>query len=398
MTENGGSKIKTFVFFDCEATGLKSSGKPRITEISLVATNVDHFEDLHTQINTYLQAKYKTSHNGHSSPKSPFSDIELALPRVLNKLTLCIFPMKTIYPNVTQITGLDNYNLEGQGQFSSSTHQSLSSFLSLLEKPVCLLAHNGDKYDFPLLQAELNRISESFESLKLVSCDTYLAIKDIYSPSRTSSQNIQAELEAVQELLANGVFDDEMDIEGVKCYQEDVSLNNFPEEDDALLSPRTSSSKRSSAEELLMTPPPNTRKRLRSSSQCTDTPGKNSSAQATSHLDNGPIHPSENEVTPYRQTGVGSVPGRPTRVSSSGGTRDKGKVKKRLAFEPGTGTPHSFSLPNLHNHFLGFPPRVSHGAESDCLSLLRVTAAIGPKFVSWINQNCKPFEKSENMW
>lgn len=398
MTENGGTKIKTLVFFDCEATGLKSSGKPRITEISLVATNVDHFEDLHTQINTYLQAKYKTSHNEQSAPKQPFSDIELALPRVLNKLTLCIFPMKTIYPNVTQITGLDNYNLEGQSNFSSATHQSISSFLSLLEKPVCLLAHNGDKYDFPLLQAELNRISESFEKLDLFCCDTYQAIKDIYSPSRTSSQNIQAELEAVQELLANGVFDDEMDIEGVKCYQEDVSLTNFQEEDNVLLSPRTLSSKRSSVEELLMTPPSNTRKRLRSSSQCTDTPGKNSSAQATSHLDNGLVHPSENEVTPYRQTGVGSVPGRPTRASVGAATRDKGKVKKRLAFEPGTGTPSSFSLPNLHNHFLGFPPRVSHGAESDCLSLLRVTAAIGPKFLTWLQQNSQSFQECKAMW
>jgi len=162
------------------------------------------------------------------------------------------------------------------------------------------------------------------------------------------------------------------------------------------LSPK-SSSKRSSAEELLMTPPPNARKRLRSSSQCADTPGKNSSAQPNSHLDTGLLHPSENEVTPDRQTSVGSVPGRPARASAGGGGKDKRKVKKRLAFEPGTGTPHSFSLPNLHAHFLGFPPRVSHGAESDCLSLLRVTAAIGPKFLDYVNSNHQLFNKCQKM-
>ena len=34
------NKIKTLVYFDIEATGLKSSGRPRITELSLVAVNL----------------------------------------------------------------------------------------------------------------------------------------------------------------------------------------------------------------------------------------------------------------------------------------------------------------------------------------------------------------------
>ena len=32
-------EIKTFVYFDVEATGLRNSGRPRITELSLVAVN-----------------------------------------------------------------------------------------------------------------------------------------------------------------------------------------------------------------------------------------------------------------------------------------------------------------------------------------------------------------------
>ena len=32
--------IKTLVYFDLEATGLRNSGKPRITELSLVAVNL----------------------------------------------------------------------------------------------------------------------------------------------------------------------------------------------------------------------------------------------------------------------------------------------------------------------------------------------------------------------
>ena len=33
------SEIKTVVYFDIEATGLKNSGRPRITEVSFVAVN-----------------------------------------------------------------------------------------------------------------------------------------------------------------------------------------------------------------------------------------------------------------------------------------------------------------------------------------------------------------------
>ena len=40
-------RINTLVYFDLEATGLKSSGKPRITEISLVAVSKQDVLDLH---------------------------------------------------------------------------------------------------------------------------------------------------------------------------------------------------------------------------------------------------------------------------------------------------------------------------------------------------------------
>ena len=42
--------IKTFVYFDLEATGLKSSGRPRISEISFVAVNSEHVEELNLKI------------------------------------------------------------------------------------------------------------------------------------------------------------------------------------------------------------------------------------------------------------------------------------------------------------------------------------------------------------
>ena len=47
------NQIKTLVYFDIEATGLKSSGRPRITELSLVAVNLqDVLGEFHSSPNS----------------------------------------------------------------------------------------------------------------------------------------------------------------------------------------------------------------------------------------------------------------------------------------------------------------------------------------------------------
>ena len=50
-------KIKTLVYFDLEATGLKSSGRPRISEISFVAVSSDDVEELSVDIQNHLSNK-----------------------------------------------------------------------------------------------------------------------------------------------------------------------------------------------------------------------------------------------------------------------------------------------------------------------------------------------------
>ena len=49
--------IKTLVYFDLEATGLKSSGRPRISEIAFVAVNFEDIGELHLQIQNQIRNK-----------------------------------------------------------------------------------------------------------------------------------------------------------------------------------------------------------------------------------------------------------------------------------------------------------------------------------------------------
>ena len=210
--------IKTFVYFDLEATGLKSSGRPRISELSFVAIDAQEINIM----NKKLSEKVK-----NIMCHEDILLLETLIPRVLNKLTICVYPMATIMPEVSSITGLDNYNLTGQYKFDKSTGDLLNAFLSRLPFPVCLVAHNGNAYDFPLLKAEIVKAGAEFGP-NIFCVDSYVGIKEIFKMDilhssllaecfNSEKENIEekeiveSELKAVQNLLEAGEFDSEFD-------------------------------------------------------------------------------------------------------------------------------------------------------------------------------------------
>lgn len=126
---------KSLVFFDLESTDLPHS-RPEITEISFVACSTDHFENID-------------------------AGTEL-LPRVLHKLTICLNPVKKIVPEAVVLTGLDNFLLADENAMSPNTLKQLVCFIENLQQPVCLVAHYGTGFDFPLL-------ARKFKENKMVS-------------------------------------------------------------------------------------------------------------------------------------------------------------------------------------------------------------------------------------
>ena len=58
----------------------------------------------------------------------------------------------------------------------------------------------------------------------------------------------------------------------------------------------------------------------------------------------------------------------------------------------------SFSLINLHQKFFSCQPEMSHGAEADCLTLLKVTAVLGAEFIDWVEDNYYKFRHCNAMW
>uniref|UniRef100_A0A8C0HYG5 exodeoxyribonuclease III n=2 Tax=Balaenoptera musculus TaxID=9771 RepID=A0A8C0HYG5_BALMU len=128
--------VQTLIFLDLEATGLPFS-QPKVTELCLLAIHRWALERLPT-------------------PQGPPSTVPPP-PRVLDKLSLCVAPGKACSPAASEITGLSTAVLAAHGRqcFDANLANMLRAFLQRQPQPWCLVAHNGDRYDFPLLQAEL---------------------------------------------------------------------------------------------------------------------------------------------------------------------------------------------------------------------------------------------------
>jgi three prime repair exonuclease-1 len=346
--------IRTFVYFDLEATGLKSSGRPRVCEISLVAVDASDIQDLHESLLKSISAR---------TNEDSIIQVETSSPRIVNKLTLCVYPMAIIDPLVSDMTGLDNYNLTDQSKFDRNIGNLLDIFLSCLPSPVCLVAHNGSKYDFPLLKAEMEKVGTKLGS-KILCVDSYLGIKSIIK----NSQQIGNELKAVTELVNVGEFDKVM-MEGTctHCAQLKTKIEC------------------------------NGVKQL---SSCSKTLEENLIHQEAGHSINAipasTVSQQKNEATPTRSISLLYPKRRPKKFKIINHA-DKSKCRKKLEFSD-SNVPTSFSLINLHKHFFGCLPNKSHGAEVDCLALMRITAMLGNDWLEWAQQNCTQFEECEIMW
>ncbi|XP_021183434.3 uncharacterized protein LOC110371475 [Helicoverpa armigera] len=153
-------KIATFVFFDIETTGLphQERNKTKITELSFVAA---------------LRNDMK---------KAPFG----AVPYI-SKLTLLFNPQKDIHPVAAKMTGLSNESLKNAPIFRDNV-ATIVSFLSDLPKPVCLVAHNGDRFDYRILLAEFLDVNASLPQ-DLLCVDSLTGFKHIIRSPSTNGAN-----------------------------------------------------------------------------------------------------------------------------------------------------------------------------------------------------------------
>ncbi|XP_063363387.1 three prime repair exonuclease 2-like [Cydia amplana] len=137
--------IATYVFFDLGTTGLRNSD-PKITELHMYAYRC---EDLR-----------KYFRDGGEYPAR-----EKLHCRLENEV-MCLISR-------------EDYHYEEYEE--CSLKDETCRFLEDLVKPMCLIAHSGNKFDFPLLNEELAD-AEGFSPKDIVCADTMGAFYDIFEP------------------------------------------------------------------------------------------------------------------------------------------------------------------------------------------------------------------------
>ncbi|KAJ7316764.1 hypothetical protein JRQ81_002926 [Phrynocephalus forsythii] len=160
--------IETFIFLDLEATGLPPS-RPKIAELCLFAVT------------------------RHALENPQYSDLyskQIPLfPRLVDKLCVCIDPRKPFTPTASSITGLSNEEFSRNKRQSFNIHvlHMITAFFGRQCPPICLVAHNGSGYDFPLLKAELATLG--IAGLDEIYCaDTLRAMKALDSKNSQPHQ------------------------------------------------------------------------------------------------------------------------------------------------------------------------------------------------------------------
>ncbi|KAF8792489.1 three-prime repair exonuclease 1-like [Argiope bruennichi] len=349
--------VSTLVFMDLEATGLPSYVGKRnvhITELSLVAIDRSDFE----------------------------SDSSL---RVLNKLNLCIRPRTTISPTAMTITGLYNDILEKQEKFDESIPKLLEYFFRRLRRPLCLLAHNGNRYDFPLLQAELRHINyeldgeilcaDTLEAFRSIVSNTTVDVDPVLNPNNEKQQNDEVAPNMLENTSKNeriAISEDETD----KMLSDDLDLFislEVPEMEN------TTENKNVSSEVM---PFPD---------EFTTPTSKNTETIAIKRPRKK--FKQDPSWTPKRQYQT-------TTSTKPNPTQIKRQLFANRTSETNTvySKPTQFSLEKLYYHYFGESPPKSHYAEADCIALSKVCQKISADFLKWIDAHSTSFNETPAMW
>lgn len=298
-------KVQTLVFIDLESTGLPSfmpKYKVNITEIALVAVERTNFRE--------------------------------GL-RYVHKLTFCVRPRHAIMEDACRITGLDNEQLEGCPTFEMVA-PLMERFLQVLPQPVCLLAYNGNGFDFPLLHAELQRCGVNFGPF--LCCDAMPVIKELL---RDPDLLEQLELAALEKLTPD--------------FWKDFDECDMLDDDALRLSP----------------------------TEVTPTKSRTVPTNAAPQKRHAPLRdlPPDKSARKSLFSVKKSVAGQ---APAQNGARN--------------GAKQSFTLGSVYKRLFGRPVQSAHNAEADCVALAEICCQLRESVLEYVDANCRSVVQVPPMW
>lgn len=251
------------------------------------------------------------------------------------------------------------------------------------------MAHNGNRYDFPLLQAELRHINYALDG-EILCADTLEAFRSIASNMTTvgvdsstlnnKRQNEEIVPNVFENVSTNGnekiaISEDETD----KLLSDDLDLFMSIEVPEIVNTTEYKSALNQLFPNEFSTP----------TSKTTETMPINRPRKKMKQ---------DPSWTPKQQYQTTPSKCQPTQVKkrlfNNGTSKDTNTSKLNNAHSK----PTKFSLEKLYYHYFGESPPKSHYAEADCIALSKVCQQISPDFLKWIDANSRSFSNTPAMW
>ncbi|KAG4068426.1 hypothetical protein HA402_007946 [Bradysia odoriphaga] len=342
--------IRSYAFLDLETTGLPAIefNKTKITEISVVSASKDSL--LNTEKNE--------------------------LPRVLNKLSFCVNPCRQISSESTRITGLDNFMLENESKFDENFVKLLNHFLLQLPQPVCLVAHNGDRFDFPIMQRQLKTLNMTL-------------------PDDTLCMDSLLFFRSYEDYLEREKLDEPKPLPDELPVENDLT-ETIPRCDAAVETTILTTVEKSPVVEVTSSNDVQLLNQIIEPSSSTDQLTDINETLSTEDVKAKQI---VNESTPSDRKTLVKKELFSKRWSAYSGSNSVTPGSKRVLFTPQNGNSTvspskrmKFTLTAVHERFFGREPNQSHYAENDVLALLKCAVASKLEFIEYAAENAKLFK------
>ncbi|XP_075229815.1 uncharacterized protein LOC142329269 [Lycorma delicatula] len=341
--------INSFIVLDLETTGLPCFDKlTKITEISLLCLD-------RSQIMIAVKNKQ-------------------LMPRVVQKLNLCVYPCRFINCGATEVSGLNNELLETCKTFGD-VFDIILEMINMMPKPICMVAHNGNKFDFPILRSEIAHIKKNLPD-DIYCADTLPAFKEFVYKNKP---NEAEELDEAEQMADDS---EPSAVEKTGDSEQEPKIVFLPDDINPTDNGKYLWGTDDWNDELI---------------RVTELI-ENELLEEVNNINLDEIR-KVNETTPKRRTNC--LPSSQTGLKKKKINHSKDKInasKNLFSNKNSNAAKHSYKLKDCYEYLTEKKIINQHRADSDTHALLECIVKIGPQLLDWFDNNCKPFNNVTELW
>lgn len=309
-----------------------------------------------------------------------------------DKLTFCVKPWNAAARQAAQSNGVKQLALESFRPFSEVAY-TIEKFLYTLQQPICFVAHNGDKFDFPLLRAEFKHGCPGIDLTAFFCCDSLPAFRKILG--NAADRQEVAELTKLREL-------------GPDFWEAfDASMSD---EEEPLSRPVDSTPQKGASWFQGNNPTPPAPKKRRPDSGVTGNhsqlqhrpaarklfasdvgPGTASSSDSPSAQHSNGRKANGNNGVSHTLSQIGSVSVSPRCVTTPPSFTGSGKSVNNMR-------DMEFGLDSVYRRVTGTEMPAVREAEADCRALAETCAHLHRPFLEYVDAERSMFEFVDAMW